>query len=317
CGGGGDDKKSDSKSDTSSTSDSSDKASDSPSSDATPKVADGKCDFNEGDASKSVKATGTFGADPKATFTSGLKASSLQRTVLTPGTGATTKKNDQINVSITAYNASNGKALAAPEQAALKAGDSTLPKSFDAGFDCAPIGSRVITTFPAKDLYGSAGNSQMGIKASDTLVVVTDVISIVKPLKVAAWPNAPKVTFDKKGTPTLKLTGKPAKDLMLKVLKKGTGATVAAGDSVTVNYQGTSWNTGKIFDQSYGKAPATFATDQVVKGFGAALVGQKVGTRLVVTIPPVDGYGEGKIGSGNLVGETLVFVIEIQATKAP
>jgi peptidylprolyl isomerase len=85
---------------------------------------------------------------------------------------------------------------------------------------------------------------------------------------------------------------------------------------VTVNYQGTSWNTKKIFDQSYGKAPATFTTDGVVAGFGAALVGQKVGSRLIVTIPPKYGYGEGKIGSGQLVGETLVFVIEIQNTTA-
>jgi FKBP-type peptidyl-prolyl cis-trans isomerase len=305
CGGGG--KKADS----------TPKASDTPtsSSSATPTAADGKCDFKEGDQSKSVKATGALGKEPKATFDTPLKATSLQRTVLTAGTGATTKKGDQLNLVVSAYNGSTGKLLSS-DPAPLKAGDSTLPKSLDAGYDCVPIGSRVVTTFPSSDLYGSAGNTQLGIKATDSLVVVTDVLSVVTPLKVAAWANPPKVTFNKKGTPKIKLTGKPAKTLMLKVLKKGKGSVVHAGDSVTVNYQGTSWNTGKLFDQSYGKAPATFATDQVVKGFGAALVGQKVGTTLIVTIPPVDGYGVGKIGSGNLVGETLVFVIAIQNTKA-
>ena len=41
---------------------------------------------------------------------------------------------------------------------------------------------------------------------------------------------------------------------------KGTGAVVKSGDSVTVDYQGTNWNSGKIFDQSYGRTPATFST---------------------------------------------------------
>ncbi|HET6152633.1 MAG TPA: FKBP-type peptidyl-prolyl cis-trans isomerase [Marmoricola sp.] len=304
CGGGGSKKKADTES----------KPSSSPTTATTPAAADGKCDFKSGDLSDSIKAAGAFGKDPEATFSKPLKATSLQRTILTPGTGAMTAKGEQLNLVITAYNGTTGKSLAT-EPAALKAGDSTLPLSFDAGFDCVPIGSRVITTFAAKDLYGSAGNSQLNIKATDSLVVVTDVVGIVKPLKPAAWNNAPKVTFNKKGTPQVKLTGKPAKTLMLHVIKQGHGATVASGDSVTVNYQGTSWNTGKIFDQSYGKTPATFSTDQVVKGFGAALVGQKVGTTLIVTIPPVDGYGEGKVGSGQLVGETLVFVIAIQNTK--
>ena len=105
---------------------------------------------------------------------------------------------------------------------------------------------------------------------------------------------------------------------MLKVLRPGTGDVVKAGDTVTLDYQGTSWDTGKIFDQSYGKQPASFATDQVVEGFGAALVGQKVGTRLVVTIPPKYAYGEkgSSNDSSGLAGQTLVFVIDIQKTAA-
>jgi FKBP-type peptidyl-prolyl cis-trans isomerase len=124
------------------------------------------------------------------------------------------------------------------------------------------------------------------------------------------------VKFNAKGKPKLTLPGtKPPADLLLKVLKPGTGDVVKAGDTVTLDYQGTSWDTGKIFDQSYGKQPASFATDQVVEGFGAALVGQKVGTKLVVSIPPKYAYGEKGAGQ-QLSGQTLVFVIEIQKTAA-
>jgi peptidylprolyl isomerase len=122
------------------------------------------------------------------------------------------------------------------------------------------------------------------------------------------------VTFDADGKPTLKLpSSKPPADLLLKVLRAGDGDVVKSGDTVTLDYQGTSWDKGEIFDESYGKEPATFATTGVVEGFGAALVGQKVGTRLVVSIPPQYAYGEA--GSGHeLAGQTLVFVIEIQET---
>ena len=49
----------------------------------------------------------------------------------------------------------------------------------------------------------------------------------------------------------------------------------------------------------------------MVQGFGAALVGQKVGSRVIVTMPPKFGYGEGTVNENDLVGQTLVFVIDI------
>ncbi|MEO9103806.1 MAG: FKBP-type peptidyl-prolyl cis-trans isomerase, partial [Terrimesophilobacter sp.] len=95
--------------------------------------------------------------------------------------------------------------------------------------------------------------------------------------------------------------------------KEGDGALVTDSSTVTFDYQGTSWNTGKIFDQSYGKgAPFTSAVTQLVKGFTAAMVGHKVGATLLVAVPPAYGYGEGAINQQNLVGQTLVFLIQIR-----
>lgn len=114
---------------------------------------------------------------------------------------------------------------------------------------------------------------------------------------------------DKKST----ADGKPPTELVLKVITEGTGDTVKSGDSVTVDYQGTNWTDGEVFDESYGKTPATFTTGGVVKGFGAALVGQKVGAQLVVGIPPEFGYGSAGSASAGIAGtDTLVFVIEIK-----
>src|SRR4051794_13971780 len=292
-------------------------ASSSPSSSASAATdANGCGTYTSGDTSKSVKVSGDFGKTQTATFKTPLKASDLERTVLTEGTGAKTTAGQTIDSLVSVYLGKDGKALGS-QPVSLTVGDSSVIKAFTAGIDCVPIGSRVVVTAPAKDMYGPQGNSQLGITADDSLVIVTDVIGEKKQLQPAAWKkDVPAVTFDSSGKPTLKLPAtKPPADLELKVLKPGTGDVVKSGDTVTLDYQGTSWDTKKIFDQSYGKQPASFKTTDVVEGFGAALVGQKVGTKLVVTIPSKYAYGEK--GSGQqLSGQTLVFVIDIEKTAS-
>ena len=289
----------------------------SPSSSSPSATADatGCGDFATGKPSDGVKVAGDFGKTQTATFSTPLAATDIRRTVLTKGPGAETTKGQTVDSLISVYLGKDGKALGS-EPVSLTVGDESMIKAFTAGIDCVPIGSRVVVTAPAKDMYGDQGNPQLGISAEDTLVIVTDVIGLKKQVVPQAWKNAPKVTFDAQGKPTVKLPDtKPPAQLLLKVLRPGDGDVVKAGDSVTVDYQGTSWDSKKIFDQSYGKQPATFTTDGVVEGFGAALVGQKVGTRLIVSIPPKYAYGEKGAGQ-ELSGQTLVFVIEIKGTAA-
>lgn len=101
------------------------------------------------------------------------------------------------------------------------------------------------------------------------------------------------------------------------MLKQGDGAEVADGDTVTVQYQGVNWRTGKVFDQSWTRgAPSQFATNQVIKGFTKALVGQKVGSQVIAVIPPDMGYGAAGSESAGIKGtDTLVFVVDILATS--
>ena len=79
-----------------------------------------------------------------------------------------------------------------------------------------------------------------------------------------------------------------------------------------MNYEGVNWNTGEVIDSSFDRGePATFSTQGVIQGFHDALVGQKVGSRVVVVIPSELGYGD--TGSGDLIkgGDTIVFVVDI------
>ena len=270
-------------------------------------------DVSSGSLSDGVKVEGEFGAPPTATFTTPVEAEKLERSVVIEGKGDSTKAGDDVNAIVSAFSGTTGEQVFS-QPATIKAGDESVFEAFLAGIDCVPTGSRTVTVAPASTLYGEEGNPTIGIAAGETVVIVVDV---QEPLKAAKWTeNVPEVKFGAEGeapTVTLPATPPPA-EYQLKVLEEGDGDEVKSGDNVTLQYQGTSWDTGEIFDQSYGGEPAQFATDQVIQGFGAALVGQKVGTKLIVTIPPQYAYGTTPSEQNPLAGQTLVFLVEIEAT---
>lgn len=136
-----------------------------------------------------------------------------------------------------------------------------------------------------------------------------------------------QVTDLPSGLPTVTLddaTGKPSIDvstytdhgdqLVAQPLIKGSGDTVQDGQSVTVNYTG--WLTdGTQFDSSWDNgSPATFSLNQVVTGFKNGLVGQTVGSQVLLIIPPDQGYGSQAVSSIP-ANSTLIFVVDILAAS--
>ena len=134
------------------------------------------------------------------------------------------------------------------------------------------------------------------------------------PTKCAAIsPNPPAA-----GDPVVPaVTGKPPTTLVVKDLKKGTGAAVKAGQTLTVNYVGVSCSTGKAFDASYPrKQPFSFplGQGQVIPGWDKGLVGMHIGGRRELVIPAALGYGPS--GSGSIKpNETLIFVVDLVSAK--
>ena len=299
-----------------------------------------------GPASDSVKVSGDFDTHPTTTFTAPLTADITERTVLTTGTGAVASNGSQATVDFTLYNGTTGAELFTT----LKTGGAPIPLIVDESqflpglvkaVSCSPVGSRVVAVVPPGDAYGANGNSNLGVGATDTLVFVVDVKDVgPAPTPTAAAtldPNMPTqatgvpqpapagfptVALAADGTPTITIpAADPPTTLQIAVLKKGDGAAVASGDSVTVQYQGVIWRTGTVFDQSWGKGPVTFSTSQVIPGFSQALVGQTVGSQVIAVIPPDQGYGSAGVpstdASKNITGtDTLVFVVDILATTA-
>lgn len=94
----------------------------------------------------------------------------------------------------------------------------------------------------------------------------------------------------------------------------GTGATAAAGDSVTVNYVG-SLTDGTVFDASanHGTTGFTFTlgVGQVIQGWDQGVAGMKEGGKRKLVIPASLAYGDRAVGNVIPANSTLVFEVEL------
>jgi peptidylprolyl isomerase len=130
------------------------------------------------------------------------------------------------------------------------------------------------------------------------------------------------VTGDFGTTPKVTIPHTPAPDrLTEQTLVQGKGAAVAAGDTLVANYVGETWADKKVFDSSFSRGePAGFVIGkgQVIPGWDKTLVGKKLGSRVLLTIPPADGYGAGGNSQAGISGtDTLVFVVDLVAAYKP
>ena len=187
------------------------------------------------------------------------------------------------------------------------------------------MGSRVLAVIPPKEGFGTSGNSQAGIKGTDTLVFVVDMLKDFSGTASATGQQVsngggslPTVTATAGAAPTIKMpSGNPPANLTTKVLIKGTGPTVAPGDTVVVQYVGAIWRNGYVFDSSWKRsAPFGFtigaSPSQVIPGWDHGLAGQTVGSRVMLVIPPADGYGKTGSPQAHIKGtDTLVFAVDI------
>lgn len=294
-----------------------------PSASAAPTAAALACPAS-GSASEAVKVSGSASAEPKVSFPTATTVTTTQRTTVTAGSGAAVKQGDSVTLAYVMYDGASGKKIdsrgwtTSSRQVFPVDGTQVLP-GFAQSIVCAKEGDRIASVIPASQAFGTAGSEQIGVAGGDSIVFVAEIFGH-SPVKATGASKAlpsgfPTVTLAANGAPTVKIPATtPPTKLEIAASKVGTGTTVKTGDSVTVQYQGVLWRTGAIFDQSWGKSPTTFATTQVVTGFGKALVGQKVGSQVVAIIPPADGYGTTGSTDGTIKGtDTMVFVIDILA----
>ena len=99
------------------------------------------------------------------------------------------------------------------------------------------------------------------------------------------------------------------------VLIQGTGAKVEKGQTIYRELPGPDLPGDEPFDESFSTEPHVVrrsASAQVVPGWDKTLVGQNVGSRVILAIPPDEGYGkQGQPDAGISGTDTLYFVVDI------
>jgi peptidylprolyl isomerase len=262
---------------------------------------------------------------PVVTLPTPLTVTETQRRVLTEGKGGKAAEGQRVTIDYVGVNGTDGEEFNTtygqrPTSFILN-GEYNL-KGLVSGLIGTPVGSRVLIAVPPGEGFGLEGLPAAGIGPTDTIVLVVDlkdaraVLTRATGTAVKAKAGLPTVKLDGKGKPTITVPKSAAPTgLVVQSLITGKGAKVARGQRITVNYLGVIWPGGKQFDSSWGRAsPATFTigTGRVIGGWDRGLVGQPIGSQVLLVIPPDDGYGaEGKPDAGIRGTDTLVFVVDI------
>ena len=270
-----------------------------------------------------VKVEGAYGKSPTVTVRSPWAIDQTRAEVLQPSKGPVVQPGSTVEVNYYGVNGRTGKkfddSFSRGQSIAFPL-DQVVP-GFSKGLQGQRQGSRVLIAMPGSDGYDASGGSpQAGINVGDTLLFVVDIVEV--PLSApAGTPVTPKA-----GLPTVAEAGgkpvvtvpktDPPKSLVVQPLVQGKGKAVAQADSVTINYAWVDWSSGQVLEQTYGAKPATAALSTLVPGLQKALVGQKVGSRVLVVVPPDQGYPQGNATPKVDPGETLVFVVDVLFTSS-
>ncbi len=261
----------------------------------------------------------------------------LATKTLVQGSGQALANGELAVVNYSVYNWSQNKALGGTyasssqpvaEPQSVQLGSSSALSAWTTALTGAKIGSRVEVVAPPADAFGSQGNSQAGVGPTDVLVFVLDVVAgypanadITGTMGAQTDASLPKVVGEPgSGNPTVTIPKgvTPPTGLVSNVLIKGSGATIAKGQTLLMQYTGVDWNTGKNFDSSFSRKTA-FSTaigeGAVIPGWDQGLVGKHIGDRVLLVIPPSLGYGPsgGQSSAGIGKNDTLVFVVDVVA----
>lgn len=278
-------------------------------------------------SNNSVTATSGFGKAPTVKIPTAKAGSDLYVKTVTQGSGQTLGTDGAFLSNYVLYVWSGTKHSLV--ESTYTQTPQVLPAQLLPGLKTALVGkkmgSRVLAVLPPKYGFGSQGNPQAGVTGTDTLVFVMDLIKTYPatasasgtpvsngggnlPSVTAATGTAPKVTIP---------AAAPPATLTITTLIKGSGPPIAKGQEVVTQYVGVNWRTKAVFDSSWAHGSAYgfqigAKPSQIIPGWDTGLLGVPVGSRVMLVIPPKEGYGtSGNSQIGVKGTDTLVFVVDV------
>ena len=293
----------------------------------------GSCEptAKSGDASSLITATGKPGTLPTVSFPTPLITQGLEVTTITPGDGDTVDTGAIADFHLTVVNAKTAEIIPItsiePDSILRRtAGDDS--DRFGEILECAKVGDRLGVTATTE----SIGFSADFLKPDDTIVLIVDVVRSfpgrADGVPQLAQNGMPAIALAPSGQPGVTIpSGDAPTDLRIATTILGDGETVEEEDAVVAHVTRLIWSTRDVIDTTWLTAehsavPTTLfvspdatggSAGGVLPGLEKALVGAKVGSQLVVVIPPgEDGFEEGAtLPAGMTADDTLVYVVDV------
>jgi len=286
-----------------------------------------------GAAASLVTATGAVSTDlqaavaaaPTVDYPTPLFTKGVEKNTLLQGTGELLQQGDAAEMYVWVYDGASttGTPIASGAAVPRIGAKSVLP--FGDLAECATVGSRIAGTIKTADYPDLVPANGPG--AGDTLVVVIDITAryLGKANGVEQIPQAgiPSVVLTPEGRPGVTIPNEAApKESQTAVLKQGDGQVVKDGDMVIANFTALTWAEKEVFATTWdnsgpvGISVADFdPTTQggMVAGLKKAIIGQKVGSQVIVVLPPSDGFGDAAAAAAVGVQETdtVVYVFDV------
>ncbi|WP_170141152.1 FKBP-type peptidyl-prolyl cis-trans isomerase [Allonocardiopsis opalescens] len=282
------------------------------------------CGTDQSGQSQDVTVEGEFGAEPQVTFPSASSPGELSARVASEGDGDPVQQGDLVVADYAAYTWAGSGEAAEPMESTWQLGQ---PYGFNVTPDMVqqwmidsivgqPVGSRVVMVVPPDEM-----GQQTASSGGDTVFVMDILETYPSGSEVPGeegfdgGSDLPSVEVASGQRPEVSIPeGDAPGELQVEVLVEGEGPVVEAGQYLVTQYTGVSWQSGEVFDSSWDRegAPTGFpiGVGQVIPGWDEGLVGQPVGSRVLLSIPAAQAYGEDE-AAHELGGQDLVFVIDI------
>jgi hypothetical protein len=262
-----------------------------------------------GAASNLIQATGEIGETPAVDFPTPLITDGLEVTVLERGDGRVVQNGDFVLFTWTQLDPRSAEVVSEPGQAAFVASEVA---DINSAFLCVPTGSRLAITLPLAE--GSEETAVLVADVTETYTArATGRIEIPQP-------GMPSVTTAPNGRPGITvLSEDPPTDVKHSTLITGNGVEVKEGDTLLVQYTAVTWDSPRVLATTWDSAPTAISLSPydansqngVSEGVLSALTGKRVGSQVLVVVPPA-GYASGSDIAVD-EGSTLVAVYDILA----
>lgn len=264
-----------------------------------------------------IKVSGKRLQEPKVTVKAPFAIDQTRTRVIEAGKGPKAPADGYVTVH---YHGVNGRTGEVFDESFSEGVAAAFPldgviTGFKTGLTDQNAGSRVLIAMPGTDAYDAAGGrSDSGIEVGDTLIFVVDIldVSVTGPAgkEVPAPSGLPQVS-EGTGKPTVTIpSGSAPSRMSAHALIEGTGTKLVEGHTIVARYVGYSWKTGQLIDDGFD-TPTSGELASTIPGWQTGLLGKRVGSRVLLVLPPEDGFPQGSNNPPVEAGDTVVYVVDL------